>query len=385
MKSVLFLLGTVTFSYLLNTILLRFSKNFGVDSRQTQNIIRWGSTSKPTTGGISFFITFLVGLIVLLAMRPESAVLNGKYLALLSSATLAFMIGFADDAYGTHPGLKFLGQVGCALILIFFDLRINFFVMWSPDLWLMDVMLTIFWVVGIMNSLNMLDNMDAVTTTIATTIVITTMAMIIIQDGLSNTFYILVAVAGGFIGFLFWNWKPAKIYMGDTGSMFIGMVLAYIGIMYFWNVEASPDNISHIRKGLIPFMVFIVPIMDTSFVTFARLHRGSSPFVGGKDHLTHHLAHIGIQEQMVPVTLGVISIISGMLAIFVYKLTPEWVGFYSILFSFYPIAVFTLFIVLYRRGGRIGRMKDLLAKRAKFHRELLAAKKTAAVMSNTAG
>ncbi|MEZ4851897.1 MAG: hypothetical protein R3B93_25455, partial [Bacteroidia bacterium] len=76
MKSVLFLLGTVTFSYLLNTILLRFSKNFGVDSRQTQNIIRWGSTSKPTTGGISFFITFLVGLIVLLAMRPESAVLN---------------------------------------------------------------------------------------------------------------------------------------------------------------------------------------------------------------------------------------------------------------------------------------------------------------------
>ena len=385
MKSVLLLLGTVGFSYMLNTILLKFSKNFGVDSRQAQNIIRWGSTSKPTTGGISFYITFLVGLIILLAMRPESVGLNGKYLALFSSATLAFMIGFADDAYGTHPGLKFLGQVGCGLILLFFDIRINFFVMWSPDLWLMDAALTIFWVVGIMNSLNMLDNMDAVTTTIATTIIVTTLAMIIIQQGLTNTFYILIAVAGGFIGFLFWNWKPAKIYMGDTGSMFIGMVLAYAGIMYFWNVEASPDNISHIRKGLIPFMVFIVPIMDTSFVTFARIHRGSSPFVGGKDHLTHHLAHIGIPEHLVPVTLGVISVISGLLAIFVYKLTPEWVSFYSVLFSLYPIAVFMLFILLYRKGGRIGKMKDILAERERLRRERIATPPTPEVVSGAAG
>ena len=115
MKSVLLLLGTIGFSYMLNTILLKFSKNFGVDSRQSQSIVRWASTSKPTTGGISFYITFLVGLILLLAMRPETVGLNGKYLALFASATLAFMIGFADDAYGTHPGLKFLGQIGCGL------------------------------------------------------------------------------------------------------------------------------------------------------------------------------------------------------------------------------------------------------------------------------
>ena len=86
--------------------------------------------------------------------------------------------------------------------------------MWSPDLWLMDSVLTVFWVVGIMNSLNMLDNMDAVTTTIATTIIVTTLSMIIIQEGLSNTFYIMIAIAGGFIGFLFWNWKPAKDLYG---------------------------------------------------------------------------------------------------------------------------------------------------------------------------
>ncbi|MEZ4830002.1 MAG: hypothetical protein R3C61_27520, partial [Bacteroidia bacterium] len=156
MKSILLLISMIGFSYMLNKILYRFSRNFGVESRQAQNLVRWSSTSKPTTGGISFYITFLVGIILLLVLQPNTNVVTTRVLPLFLSATLAFMIGFADDAYGTHPGLKFLGQVGCGLILIFFGMQIRFFVMWSPDLWILDTVLTIFWVVGIMNSLNML-------------------------------------------------------------------------------------------------------------------------------------------------------------------------------------------------------------------------------------
>ncbi|MDX2247688.1 MAG: MraY family glycosyltransferase [Bacteroidia bacterium] len=371
MKSIFLLLSMIGFSYMLNKILYRFSRNFGVESRQAQNLVRWSSTSKPTTGGISFYITFLVGIILLLVLQPNTNVVSSRMLPLFLSATLAFMIGFADDAYGTHPGLKFLGQVGCGLILIFFGLQIRFFVMWSPDLWIMDSVLTVFWVVGIMNSLNMLDNMDGVTTTIATTIVVSTFAMLTIQEGLTTMFYVLVVIVGGFLGFLFWNWKPAKIYMGDTGSMFIGLVLAFMGIEYYWNISTSPDNISHIRKGLIPLTVFIVPIMDTSFVTFARISRGSSPFVGGRDHLTHQLANIGIPEQFVPITLGIVSVISGMLALFIYLLIPEWRSFYSVLFAAYPVALFALFIYLYRKGVRIGKMKEIIAKREKIRQERL--------------
>lgn len=371
MKSIFLLLSMIGFSYMLNKILFRFSRNFGVESRQAQNLVRWSSTSKPTTGGISFYITFLVGIILLLVLQPNTNVVTTRMLPLFLSATLAFMIGFADDAYGTHPGLKFLGQVTCGLILIFFGLQIRFFVMWSPDLWIMDSVLTIFWVVGIMNSLNMLDNMDGVTTTIATTIVVSTFAMLTIQEGLTTMFYVLIVIVGGFLGFLFWNWKPAKIYMGDTGSMFIGLVLAFMGIEYYWNISTSPDNISHIRKGLIPLTVFIVPIMDTSFVTFARIARGSSPFVGGRDHLTHQLANIGISEQFVPITLGIVSVISGMLALFIYRLIPEWRSFYSVLFAAYPIALFVLFTYLYRKGVKIGKMKEILAKREKLRQERL--------------
>ena len=362
MKSVLLLFGTVGFSYMLNKILLRFSRNFGVDSRQTQNIVRWAATSKPTTGGISFYITFLVGSLILLIMRPEAAS-SQTYLALFLSATLAFMIGFADDAYGTHPGLKFLGQVACGVILLAFDIHIDYFAQAAPGYWWLDYALTLFWVVGMMNSLNMLDNMDAVTTTIATSIALVTMTMIISREGISNLFYVLIVVCGGFVGFLFWNWRPAKVYMGDTGSMFIGMIMAFVGIKYFWNIRTSPDNISFIRMGLIPLLVFLVPIMDTTFVTVARLARGQSPFVGGKDHLTHNLARVGIPEEMVPVTLGIVSIVSGMLAFFAYKLTPEWQSFYSFLFACYPVLVFGLFTFLYRKGTRIGKMKELLAAR----------------------
>jgi len=222
-----------------------------------------------------------------------------------------------------------------------------------------------------MNSLNMLDNMDAVTTTIASSIVMIAMGMVILQQGLANMFYVLVAVVGGFTGFLFWNWKPAKIYMGDTGSMFIGMVLAYVGILFFWNVKAAPDNISYVRIGLMPLLVFLVPIMDTTFVTVARLAKGSSPFVGGKDHLTHNLTRVGIPEEFVPVTLGIVSLISGSLAVFMYLLTPEWSATYSVFFLIYPIALFVLFGTLYVRGTRISRIQELQKERARWRDELL--------------
>jgi UDP-GlcNAc:undecaprenyl-phosphate GlcNAc-1-phosphate transferase len=367
MQSVLLLLGTVLFSYSLNVILLRFSRNFGVQNRQTQNIIRWGSTSKPTTGGISFYITFLVGTILLMSIHPELFSTSNKILALFLSGTLAFLIGLADDAYSTKPLLKFLGQVACAGILIAFGIKINYF-----NIWALDSMLTILWVVGLMNSVNMLDNMDAVTATISLTIVASTMGMLVYVNGVTDLFFILVAIAGSFLGFLFLNWRPSKIYMGDTGSMFVGLVLAFLGIVYFWNIKASPDNISYIRQGLIPVIVFIVPIMDTTFVSFARISRGKSPFVGGKDHLTHHLTHIGIPEQLVPVTLGLVSVVSGGLGMYAFYLIPEWSSWYSALFLLYPVGLLGIFFFLYKKGERIGKFKDLLAERERRRLERIA-------------
>jgi UDP-GlcNAc:undecaprenyl-phosphate GlcNAc-1-phosphate transferase len=358
MQSAIILLGACGFSYLLNIFLIRYSRNFGVQSRQGQNIVRWASTRKPTTGGFSFYITFLVGAIFVVVSHPETLASPNKMLALLLSASLAFIIGLADDAFGINPRLKFGGQLACGAILLAFGVRIHFF-----EIWPLDAMLTLFWVAGLMNSLNMLDNMDGVTSTTALSILAVTMAKVILDEGTSTLFFMLTAISGGFIGFLFVNWKPARVYMGDTGSMFIGLTLAFFGIVYFWNIETSPDNISYIRRGLIPLIAFLIPIIDTTFVTFSRLFRGVSPFQGGKDHLTHHLAHVGIPESLVPVLLGMASIISGGISLMAFLLIPEWTSQYSLWFSLYPLGMFIFFFFLYKRGEGMGKVKDLMAKR----------------------
>lgn len=371
MESLLIFISAIGLSYLLNAILLRFSNNFGVESRQLQNLVRWSSTSKPTTGGIAFYITFLVGGIVLLLFYPESTFSAKGFPALFLGATLAFLIGFADDAYGTHPMLKLLGQVLCAVVLIYFGIHIEFFMLRNPSLIFLDYLLTIVWVVGLMNSFNMLDNMDGVTTTITLTIMAVTITLLTRIEGLSLFFYIYVLIIGSFLGFLYFNWRPAKVYMGDTGSMYIGLLMAFVGIHYFWNVNTSPDNISLTRGGLVPLLTFLVPIMDTSFVTVARIRRGVSPFQGGRDHTTHHLVHVGVPERLVPVLLGFVSLLSGGLAVFIYVLIPEWDAQYMLLFMIYPISVFGIFIFLYRKGARIGKMKAIMAEREKIRLRLL--------------
>ncbi len=365
MESVLIFLLATAFSIILNNILLRFSTNFGVSSRQSQNLIRWASTTKPTTGGISFYITFLLGSTLLLILHPELALTSPEYLALFLSATMAFLVGFADDAYGTHPWLKLAGQFCCGIILLYFGIYIHFFSLMDPSLLLADYLLTLFWVVGLMNSLNMLDNMDGVTGTVALSILVISMGLAVKGIGLNYLFYIYVAISGSFVGFLFFNWRPAKIYMGDTGSMFIGLVVGFLGIKYFWNIDTSPDNISYLRIGVIPLMAFIVPIMDTSFVTIARIRRGVSPMQGGRDHLTHHLVHIGVPEILVPVLLGFLSLLSGGLSILAYMLIPEWDPMYLISFGVYPIIMICTFAYIYTKGARIGRMKSALQEREK--------------------
>lgn len=370
--SILVLIASLLFSYFLNVILVKFTSNFGVASRQLNTSVRWGSTSKPTIGGIAFYITFLLGTAVLFMLESTKPKADNSmnYLALFLSATLAFFIGLADDAYNTHPGMKFFGQIICGVILIVFGVQIRYF-----DITILDWGLTIFWVIAMMNSLNMLDNMDAVTTTVSLTIIVISLAMSILVACPIDIYYILIVIAGSFIGFLYLNWRPSKIYMGDTGSMFVGLVLAYMGIIFFWNIPSAPDNVDFIRKGLIPFMIFMVPILDTSFVTVARISRGVSPFQGGRDHTTHALVHVGIPENMVPALLGTISLFSGGLGLFAHFLIPEWSPIYTMLFILYVALVFSIFIVIYRRGMRIGKMKELKANREKLRLQQLMERK----------
>ena len=338
----IFFIVTLLFSILLNSIFLKFVKTLGIRSH-TDTIIRWNSQSKPALGGISFYVIFLLSIIFYaIFWEPGSLIKNKQMLGVIIACTIGFLMGLADDAYNTKPFLKFLAQLLCAIVFIYTDTYISFF-----DNQLLNYFLTAFWVIGIMNSINMLDNMDAITTCVSTIIVSGVLAILYLSNNYNNVlFLLLLGTLSSLIGFLFFNWYPSKMFMGDTGSQFIGVLLSAVGIIFFWNLPYSiqPEKSSS-KQIIVILLAFIIPIIDTTTVVINRLLKKKSPFIGGKDHTTHHLFYFGISERKIALLFSLISIISLMLAIFIMRQISEWNYFYIVLFSsFFFLAFISLYV-----------------------------------------
>jgi UDP-GlcNAc:undecaprenyl-phosphate GlcNAc-1-phosphate transferase len=296
------------FSLLINYILLRFAQTLGMRNNDVQQI-RWNPNSKPSLGGISFYVVFLFAFIFTIILPHESNGFNIQIIGILMASTLAFLMGLADDAFNTQPLLKFLTQIFCALIVIFSGHSITIF-----QNAFLNYAFTIIWVVGLMNSINMLDNMDGISTIVS---ILACFFMIIVNVSLFNTnsyeTTLNLGVLGALSGFLVFNFHPSKMFMGDTGSQFLGLFLAIMGIDNCWNNHTSPlVNSFPVANLVIVALVFLLPLTDTITVTINRLREGRSPFVGGKDHTTHHLFFRGITEKRI----ALLFLIIGNIAIF---------------------------------------------------------------------
>lgn len=274
---------------------------------------RWASQSKPTLGGIGFYTLFLISSIVVLFVRGEEAVNDLKYWGIFGAASLAFFMGLYDDLKDLSPAVKFVLQFVCGGLLIVSGIVINIF----EAQWI-NYLLTLFWVVALMNSLNMLDNMDAITASTSATIITGIITIAHIQNGFQPQFIIIAYGAlAAFVSFLFWNWNPSKIYMGDNGSMFVGLILATLSIRYLWNVDMQEaSSLPNFSSALAALFVFIVPISDTATVSINRLMQGKSPFVGGKDHTTHNLSYLGFSDRQVAMILISVSLVSNIIAVY---------------------------------------------------------------------
>lgn len=338
-----FLATAFMFSFLINALFLRFSRTLGIrDNKET--IIRWASTSKPAFGGISFYIVFLISFASYsMFFEAQEVLLNKKVVGLLGTATLAFMMGLADDAYNTRPFLKLFVQILCGVILCYSGIHIGIF----SSMW-MNYFITILWIVGIMNSVNMLDNMDSIAA-IVSIMIFAAAAMLIFLSGEQNNihFLILIGLIGSLAGFLVFNWHPSKLYMGDTGSQVIGLMLGAMGIIYFWNDSASiTESIAVSRQIIIVITAFILPITDTTTVVINRLSQRRSPFVGGRDHTTHNLFFRGITEKRIAILFGGVGFLSMIIIYYIQTSLIVWGLKELIFFSVYPTTIFiSLFAV----------------------------------------
>ncbi len=348
---VLFFLISTFFSFLINWLFLKFSFNLGAKNEGETVQMRWSGNVKPAIGGISFFIVFLISISVIGTLPRQADQLLDKHLiGIIASTSLGFLLGLADDAYNTNPLAKFIIQLSCAFILIISDVSIH--ITSIPSV---DFIVTIVWVIGLMNSINMLDNMDAITTTISMSIIIGLLTVLAITSPYTNAFYLvmLVGVLGALAGFLYFNWHPSKVIMGDTGSQFLGVFLASTSILFFWNFKDQPSGaIIQIRQFIVPMLFFIVPLIDTITVTFRRVMRKQSPFVGGKDHITHHLAYLGIPDKMVAAILIFTSLASLPLALLLILNIIEWNTLTTLAAFAYFAFIFILFQVLYAFGKK---------------------------------
>ncbi|MFI5205220.1 MAG: MraY family glycosyltransferase, partial [Flavobacteriales bacterium] len=352
---VLFLvfLFSLVFSVLTNVILLRFARTLGVRDQKELQSVRWSSTVKPSLGGITFFISFLVSISIYAIFFNGNDVLKTAGAAgMLLSLSLAFLMGLADDAYNTKPFLKFGVQLTCAGILIITGHYISI----TPYEWL-NYVLTVLWVVGIMNSINMLDNMDAITGTVSVTIIISLLVSIRVNNFNSvMDMVVLCGVCGSLFGFLFHNWHPSVIFMGDTGSQFLGMLLAFFGIKYFWN---APDSFGQVIQGkqfCSVLMAFVIPLVDTIFVVVSRIARKQSPFIGGKDHTTHYLSYLGLSDSQVAFLFGGLGLFSSFLVALISHYIFSWNNVYTLVFLLYFVLLIVLiFIIKWMLGQHVNK------------------------------
>jgi len=298
------------FSLLINYILLRFAQTLGIRGNDS-NQVRWNPKEKPSVGGISFYVIFLFAFIFILLFPHKNLGFNIQVVGILVACTMAFIMGLADDAFNTQPLLKFLTQVVCALVIIFSGHSIIIF-----QNQFLNYILTVLWVVGLMNSINMLDNMDGITSIVSMLICLFMVAVNVSSLNITSYSNILnLGVLGAICGFLVYNFHPSKIFMGDSGSQFLGVFLAIMGIDNCWT---NPNTFSvsnlPIAKIVIALLVFVLPLTDTITVVINRLRVGNSPFIGGKDHTTHHLFFKGITEKRIAILFFTVGLVAASLA-----------------------------------------------------------------------
>lgn len=346
---------SVVSSALINWLLLKFSIHLGARNNDDLNQVRWSATTKPSLGGFSLYFVFLFIVSIAGFLKDTNDPTFNKYMiGIIVASTLGFIIGLADDTYNTNPLVKFIGQLTCAFILIGSDIYIR--VLGIPAF---DYLITIIWVIGLMNSINMLDNMDGITASISCSIIVITF-IIAAYSGTNDicTSIVLIGELGALIGFLIFNWNPSKMYMGDTGSQFLGVFLAAISMMFHWGYKDIADAPPfQFKQFVIPMLVFIVPLIDTITVTIRRLMRKQSPFIGGRDHITHHLAYLGLKDRNVAIVLILISLISFPIVVFLIQ-TLVWKQEYTLFAFAYFILLFLTIQVLYNKGKELNAQKN---------------------------
>ncbi|MCX7707306.1 MAG: undecaprenyl/decaprenyl-phosphate alpha-N-acetylglucosaminyl 1-phosphate transferase [Anaerolineae bacterium] len=295
----LILLSAMVLAFSVTPLAQRTARRIGMVDQPSAR--KQHTVPTPLLGGAAIYLAVIVALI-LLGDRFYVNQVAGIFLG----ATLVSFMGLWDDRWGLSPWAKLLVQFVAAAILALTDVRISLFP-WPA----LNIAATLLWVVGITNAMNLLDNMDGLSGGIAAIAAL----FFLLFAAMSRQYLVgalAAALVGACVGFLFYNVNPARIFMGDTGSLFLGFTLAAVGIKLRF-----PENSAFVT-WMVPVFVLAVPIFDTTLVIISRLRRGLNPLTTpGKDHLSHRLARLTGSPREAVLICYLIGFIAGVLATFI--------------------------------------------------------------------
>ena len=263
----------------------------------------------PYLGGVAIILGVVITSYLTLFLSPFTA--NNFWLATtaLAPAIALGMIGLWDDIKNLDPLPRFIGQSIAGLVVA--SVLVSSGNLGNPTgLVAIDILISVIWVVGISNSINFFDNLDggAAGTVAISAVVLTYLALSTDQSFIAA---LSLVVAGSTLGFLIWNKTPARIFMGDAGALFLGVLIATLTVRFEPNAESSLGSFAT------PLLLLAIPILDTTVAVLSRLRRKISPFQGGRDHLSHRLVRAGLSRKLTAFTLWSLTGLFGIFAVLI--------------------------------------------------------------------
>ena len=274
----------------------------------------------PRIGGIGIYIAFMAGMLVVMSMNVLTEEVSHELIGLLFGGSLIVLLGIVDDYKNLPAKVKLVGQIIAATVLVVaFDVRIDFITDPFGDylfLEFMAVPATIFWIVGLTNTVNLIDGLDGLAAGVST-IACITIFLVALQQDILLVAVLTAALGGAAMGFLYYNFNPARIFMGDSGSMFLGYMLAGISIIGAVKCAATIALI-------VPILALGLPILDTTFAIVRRYRGGVPIFKPDKGHLHHRLLDLGFTQRQAVLLMYVISALLGLSAVALTEVSPQF-------------------------------------------------------------
>lgn len=292
---------SIAISAVLTIVVREFARRYGHVAKPKSD--RWHKKPTAMLGGVAIAAATFIGYLAFVPKNTQSLVVVG------ASAWL-FVVGLIDDVFNIKPYQKLFGQLIGATVVVGFGLTLPL-----TGNQLVDIWVTVFWIIGITNAINLLDNMDGLAAGIAA-IAAASLAFGMFGSSPAGEIILVTVFIGALIGFLFFNFNPASIFMGDCGSMFVGFLLS-TSVLLGQSGGRSRGVFSILA---VPVLILFVPIFDTTFVTVLRKLWGRKASQGGRDHTSHRLVALGLSERSAVMMLYGFAIVAGALAIAVSQL-----------------------------------------------------------------